>query len=185
MIKFHHSKKHIFVQNFNMNRMKDIALILTFFFTISSLSAQVSSVPQPDFVNVPCYYIEGSPKILSFSKENIGMAGKIGKALYELQGKQSKVQIKSSDYYVIIIKASEIDPSTITTLYKMTQTKKTRRALMVSNGWTSGTTDTKDIINYKLSKLGDKVYQIEPEKKLVPGEYMFIAANTPYSFSIY
>lgn len=159
-------------------------LTLFLFITITASHAQENTVPQPDFINVPAYYIKGSDKLMNLSKETIGMAGKIGKALYELQGTQSSVRIKSADDYVFIIKAGDMDPSTITTFYKMTATKKTRQAEMTNSGLTSGTMDTKDVLKYNLVKVADKVYSIVPETKLVAGEYMFVVGGTPYTFGI-
>ena len=164
------------------NIKKTLVFTGLFLFGFNCLYAQ--EVPQPDFANVPAFYIEGTNELRNSAKENVIMAGKMMKAMYELQGTSSKVRIKQTDNYIIVVKPlAEIDPSTMIQLKKMTVKKKNRQALMAQMQGFKVTT-SKDDIPYNLKKLGNDVYQIIPESPLAPGEYMFMVGATAYSFGI-
>lgn len=161
------------------------AFVFTGFFLIGYNSLYAQELPRPDFVNVPAYYIKGSNELQNLAKENFSMVGKIGKAMYEVQGVSSKVRIKQTDDYILIVKAGEIDPSTMMYLKKATVKKKKRQASMVAMQGLTKVTTSKDDLPYHLKKLDDHVYQIIPESQLKPGEYFLIVAGaTVYSFGI-
>ena len=167
------------------NIKKTLVITGLFLFGFNYLYAQ--EVPQPDFANVPAYYIEGSNELRNLAKENLSIVGKPGKALYEFQGLASKVQIKQTDNYILIIKAGDFDPSTMMQLKKATITKKKNRQIPMAqtSGFFTVKADTsKDEIPFNLKKLDNNVFQIIPETQLEPGEYVIMVGATGYSFGI-
>jgi hypothetical protein len=162
------------------------ALVFTGLFLIGFNYLFAQEVPQPDFANVPAYYIEGTNELHNLAKENVTMVGKPGKAMYELQGVISKVRIKQTDNYILIIKAGDFDPSTMMQLKKATITKKNRQIPMAqAQGFFKVSVDTsKDAIPYNLKKLDNNVFQIIPESQLESGEYVIMVGPTGYSFGI-
>jgi hypothetical protein len=160
-------------------------IILAGLFLIGFNYLFAQEIPQPDFANVPVYYIEGTNVLHNLAKENVAIVGKMTSATYELQGQSSKVKIKQTDDYVFIIKPlADIDPTTMVQLKKMKVTKKSRQASLAKLQGLKTLNSSIDNISYNLKKLGDNVYQIVPETKLEVGEYMFIVGNVAYSFAI-
>jgi len=171
-----------------MKRIKQ-TLIFTGLFLIGFNNLSAQDVPQPDFANVPAYYIKGTNELHNLAKESFNIVGTMNReALYELQGEKSKVRIKQTDDYIFVIKPfGEIDPSTIMQLKKMTITKKKNRQASMAQGqglFTQSVNTSKGDVPYNLKKLGNNVFQIVPESKLEQGEYVFIVGGTPYSFTI-
>lgn len=159
-----------------------IGLLLTSF---NYLFAQ--DVPQPDFVNTPAYYIEGSSELHNLAKETMSMVGKPGKALYEFAGPASKVRINSADDYVLIIMAGDVDPSTMMQLQKAKITKKNNRQIMmaqIKGFMTAKVEPAPDALSYNLKKLDTNIYRIVPDSKLEPGEYIITIGATMFSFAI-
>jgi hypothetical protein len=163
------------------------ALILAGLFLIGFNYLFAQNVPQPDFANVPAYYIEGQNELKNLAKENLNMVGKPGKALYEASGASSKVRIKETDNYVLLIKAEQIDPSSVMQIKKATITKKNNRQVpmaQASGFFTQTVNTTEGAIPYNLKKLDNNVFQIVPESKLEPGEYIVLMGAIGYSFAI-
>jgi hypothetical protein len=144
-------------------------------------------VPQPDFANVPAYYIEGSSELHNLAKENVNMVGKMKAAMYEAPGAKSKIRIKATDNYVLLIKAEQIDPSSVMQIKKATITKKNNRQVPMAqaSGFFTQTVNTSEgAIPYNLKKLDNNVFQIVPESELEPGEYIVLMGAIAYSFAI-
>ena len=160
-------------------------LVFTGLFLAALNCMHAQDVPQPDFANVPAYYIEGTNELHNLAKENITYATKLKKVVYELQGTASKVRIKQTSNYNFIVKSFEgVDPSAIIQLKTVTVTKKNRQATMgQAQGYTKASLSV-DAIPYNLRKLNNNVYQIVPESPLEPGEYIFEAIGIVYSFGI-
>ena len=159
-------------------------LILLLLFGFSDINAQNGKVPQPEFTNMPAFYIEGTTNLKNFSKEIVTMAGKMGGANFELQGPTSSARIKASDPYLIIIKAGDSDPSIGLSLYKLTATKKKRQAQLARVSLSGKVDMSRDQITYKIEKLEDKIYKIVPDKNLEKGEYGFMYGTAIYTFGI-
>jgi hypothetical protein len=162
-------------------------LILVGLFLIGFNYLFAQEVPQPDFANVPAYYIEGQNDLKNLAKENVNMVGKMKAAMYEAPGASSKVRIKETDNYVLLIKAGEIDPSSVMQIKKATITKKNNRQVPMAQaqGFFTQTVNTSEgAIPYNLKKLDNSVFQIVPESKLEKGEYIILMGAIAYSFAI-
>ncbi len=112
------------------------------------------------------------------------MQAKSSGSFYELEGIASSARIKSTDPYVILIKAGDGDPSNGLFMYKMEVNKKKRKATMAKVSMSGKMDMSKDQVAYKLEKIADKIYKIVPDQKLEAGEYMFLIGLTAHSFGI-
>ncbi len=167
--------------------MKNVLCIIVLLISVLSKAyGQESSMPIPEFINIPYLFVEGSDKLLSLSKETANMPAKYKTVFWELAGTASKTRIKSSDKFVFVVKVGETDPMAILNLFKMEVTKKNRRAVMLTSPVWGHQIDnnSKDLLKYKVEKIYDKVYKIVPDSILTTGEYMFMNGMTPYSFGI-
>lgn len=167
--------------------MNKIVILIVSILLVNNIKSQ-NLMQKPDFINVPYYMVLGSNKLFSFKKEMVGMATKIGKGMWEVKGPNSLERISLSQEYTIIIKAGDFDPSTIVILFKFNIVKKNRQAMIgeFSGGFFSQAKInlSKDVIPYQLEKIEDKIYKIIPDKKLEPGEYMFLVGGTAYTFGV-
>lgn len=168
------------------SKMKQLkfALIFIALLFINNAVAQEATVPEPDFINVPAYFVKGTSDLKNFTKENATIKSKVASAYYDLEGTASNTRIKSSDDYILIVKAGDMDPSNSVILYRLEVKKKKRSALLGTGSITGKVDMSGSKVNYTLEKLSGKVFKIVPSQKLEPGEYLFQSGMNFYTFGI-
>jgi hypothetical protein len=96
---------------------------------------------------------------------------------YVLEGVRSAIRIKTGDNLRFAIKLGGMaDPSMMIKLYQLEPKKKTREAMLSSQGgmFNKSSSSTNNGIDYNVQKSGTDVYILIPATRLAPGEYGFM-----------
>jgi hypothetical protein len=165
---------------------KSILLFLMAVLFRVALPAQTTTVTtagahDPTFLNNVYFWAPDS--LLALEKTNGEMKAKMkalgfggGGSAYVLQGARSPIRIKAADNMRFAVKLSGMaDPSMMIKLYQLDPQKKTREAVISSQGGMfNKSSKTNSGIDYNVQKSGADVYILLPTTRLAPGEYGFM-----------
>jgi hypothetical protein len=158
------------------------AILLTVCFWVSIANAQTSKPPVPEVLNEIRYYQETDNSLKPLEKTTARYVTK-SKALgyggvtinFVLDSDRSPIRFVSAERMTFIVAMADGtgDPTGWFTLYKATVKKGKRSGNFGDYKVFGKSSGNKEVVSYRVKKIGTQVYEIIPDTKLDKGEYFF------------
>jgi len=162
-------------------------IILALCFLTEFANGQTTKTPIPEMLNEINYHQASDNSLKPLEKTRAKLVTKIkglgygGTAMdFIVEGEKSGVRLTATDHmsFVVALGDGAGDPSSWFTFYKAT-IKKGKRSGSYSEYNMMGQSKTdKQLLPYSVKKIGQQAFEIIPDVKLEPGEYLFVNKGT-------